>query len=317
MSHRLVPILLLSCLACCGCSRKSEPVSDPQSEPVSESQSEPAEVKTSTEPAAVADEVPAVTFDAQAVDDIVADGVGSIESAAIQTPLDGEGQLIPLNVDEGKEVLVQSPEPLVYIAPFYPLSKRMEGIEGQVILQFVIDRTGRVVNPTVSASTVPEFNEYALEAVRDWRFLPALVEGKAIDLEVAYPVTYASEKGSLGATPGSVFSVLDLIFDTYYVKGPEGYTPAEFEVTPIYRQVPQRPLDENGDLISGRVLISFAVTTEGRVEDAKVVESTATELEMPALTAIKYWQFIPRIREGKPVRGQVRQALAFNPEEKE
>jgi TonB family protein len=249
--------------------------------------------------------------------DIVPDGAGSIESAAIQTPLDGEGQLTPLNVDEGKEVLVQSPEPLVYIAPFYPLSKRMEGTEGQVMLQFVIDRTGRVVNPKVSASTVPEFNEYALEAVRDWRFLPGLVEGKAVDLEVAYPVTYASEKGSLGTTPGSVFSVLDLIWDTYYVKGPDGYTPAEFEVTPIYRQVPQRPIDENGDLISGRVLVSFSVTTEGRVEDAKVVESTATELEMPALTAIKYWQFIPRIREGKPVRGRVRQALAFNPKEKE
>jgi protein TonB len=319
MSYRLLPILVLSCLAFCGCSRKSEPGSGPPSEPIPDLQSEPAEVKGSAEPEPVADEAPAVTFDALALDDIFADEAGPIETAAaaIQTPLEGEGQLTPLNVDEGKKVLVQSPEPLVYFAPFYPLSKRMEGIEGQVVLQFVIDRTGRVVNPTVSASTVPEFNEYALEAVRDWRFLPALVDGKPIDLEVAYPVTYASEKGSLGTTPGSVFSILDLIFDTYYVKGRDGYTLAEFEVTPIYRQVPQRPLDENGNLISGRVLVSFTVSTEGRVENAKVVESTATELEMPALTAIKYWQFIPRIREGKPVRGQVRQALAFNPEAKE
>jgi protein TonB len=312
MSHRFLPILLLSSLAFCGCSKKSEPVSD--------SKSEPAEVTVSVESDTTAEEAeaPSVTFDPQTVDDILTDEPDPIQSAAtVQLPVEAGRQLTPLSVDEGKEVLVQSPEPVVFIAPFYPLSKRMEGIEGQVVLQFVIDRTGRVVNPTVSASTVPEFNEYALEAVRDWRFLPALVEGKPVDLEVAYPVTFASEKGSLGAAPGSVFSVLDLIFDTYYVKGPDGYTPAEFEVTPIHRQVPQRPVDDDGELISGRVTVSFTVSTEGQVENAKVVESTATELEMPALTAIKYWQFIPRIREGKPVRGQVRQVLSFNPEEKE
>ena len=222
-------------------------------------------------------------------------------------------QITPLNVDEGREVLVQSPQPLVFFAPFYPFSKRMEGIEGQVVLQFVIDRTGRVVNPTVSASTVPDFNEYAVEAARDWRFLPALVEGKPIDLEVAYPVTFASEKGSLGADPNSVFSRLDLIFDTYYVKGPDGYEKAEFEVTPIYRQVPLRPEDEEGDPIAGRVLLTFTVTAEGRVQDARVVESSDTRLEMPALTAIKYWQFIPRIREGKAVAGRVQQPISFNP----
>ena len=238
-------------------------------------------------------------------------------AATIPTPVETDGQLTPVNVSDGKEVLVQSPEPLVYFAPFYPLSKRMEGIEGQVVLQFVLDRTGRVINPTVSTSTAPEFNEYALQAARDWRFLPGLVEGKPVDLEVSYPVTFASEKGSLGAAPGSVFSRLDLIFDTYYLKGPDGYELAEFEVTPIYRQAPQRPLDDEGNLISGKVLVSFTVSTEGQVEDAKVVESTATELEMPALTAIKFWQFIPRIREGKPVRGRVKQSISFNPEETE
>jgi TonB family protein len=281
MSHRFLSVLLLSSLVFCGCSRKSEP----------------AEEIVSDVPGAIAEEAET--------------------AAALPTPIETDAQLTPLNVNDGKEVLVQSPEPLVFFAPFYPLSKRMEGIEGQVVLQFVLDRSGRVINPIVSSSTAPEFNEFALQAVRDWRFLPGLVEGEPVDLEVSYPVTFASEKGSLGAAPGSIFSVLDLIFDTYYLKGPDGYELAEFEVTPIYRQAPERPRDDDGNLISGKVLVSFTVNTEGQVENAKVIESTATELEMPALTAIKYWQFIPRIREGKPVPGRVKQAISFNPEEKE
>ena len=106
--------------------------------------------------------------------------------------------------------------------------------------------------------------------------------------------------------------MLDLIFDTYYIKGADGYQKAELEVMPIYQQVPERPRDAAGNPITGKVLISFTVSTEGQVKDAKVLESTATELEMPALTAIGYWQFIPRIRAGIAIESKVTQPITFN-----
>lgn len=294
MNRRLTHWLLIPLLVLGGCSRKSE--------------SEPASVPE-PEAAAVAEESISTGVE-QDPNDVAPDVV----EPTVVTTSGGESdsQVTPLNVDDGGEVIVQSPQPLVYFRPFYPLSKRMEGIEGQVMLQFIIDRLGRVVNPTVSASTVPEFNEYAVAAARDWRFLPALAEGRPIDLEVSYPVDFVSEKGTLGAAPGSIFSVLDLIFDTYYIKGADGYEKAEFEVMPIFQQVPARPTDDKGNPITGRVLVSFTVSTEGQVKDAQVVESTATELEMPALTAIQYWQFIPRIREGQAVESRVKQPITFN-----
>jgi TonB family protein len=279
----LIPLLVLA-----GCSRNAEP--EPVAEPAGDE-----------------------TVSAEEVSPEVGDGV---ETTTELTDLSGSGvadsQVTPLNVDEGREILVQSPQPLVTIQPFYPFSKRMEGIEGQVMLQFTIDRLGRVVNPTVGASTVPEFNEYALEAARDLRFLPALADDKPIDLEVSFPMTYVSEKGSLGVLPGSIFSRLDLIFDTYYLDGPDGYEKADVPVTPIYRQVPVAPRGDDGNPIAGRVLISFTVSTEGRVTDPKVLESTATELEMPALTAIRYWMFIPRIVDGQPMETRVKQPITFN-----
>jgi protein TonB len=315
MNHRFVPLLLFSWLILCGCPKKSEPITDPQVESVEET--------VTAGPGTVAEgsEIPVVPAAPEPVGEVPGNEAAPEEVAATIRPpgefgAQDDTQKTPPDVNVGEEIVVQSPEPLVYFTPFYPLSKRMEGIEGKVVLKFVIDRSGRIVNPTVSASTAPEFNEYALQAVRDWRFLPAISEGKPISLEVTSPVTFASEKGTLGAEPGSIFSILDLIFDTYYISGLNGYELAEFEVTPIYQQAPRRPVDDEGNLIYGSVLVSFAVSTEGQVEDAKVIESTATELEMPALTAIKYWQFLPRIREGKPVRGRVNQTIKFTAEEK-
>jgi len=289
MNRRLAHWLLIPLLVLSGCSRKSG--SETEAVPAAEG-SPPAGGPATTSP-----------------------GVDSAAGSVVAQEGSGGGsdsQVMPLRVDDGREILVQSGQPLTYFAPFYPFSKRMEGVEGQVVLQFVIDRLGRVINPTVGASTVPEFNQYALEAARDWRFLPALADGKPIDMEVSYPVSFYSERGSVSVAPVSFFSRLELIFDTYYLDGPDGYEKAEFEVTPIYRQVPTRPTDDEGNPITGRVLLSFTVTTDGQVRDASVIESTNTELEMPALTAIKYWRFIPRIREGQSTEARVNQPISFN-----
>lgn len=66
-------------------------------------------------------------------------------------------------------------------APVYPPAALRAGVEGRAIMAFDIDASGKPVNLVVESATAPEFGEAGLEAVRSWRFQPAVLNGKAIE----------------------------------------------------------------------------------------------------------------------------------------
>ena len=60
-----------------------------------------------------------------------------------------------------------------HIMPIYPEYARRRGIEGFVILQFIVDINGRVTNPTVQqANPQGHFETAALRAIKQWQFSP-------------------------------------------------------------------------------------------------------------------------------------------------
>ena len=64
----------------------------------------------------------------------------------------------------------------------YPESAHLKKVEGYVRVQYDVTVDGAVVNPRVVES-VPQgiFDEAALNAVRTWKFHPAVVDGKAVE----------------------------------------------------------------------------------------------------------------------------------------
>jgi len=71
---------------------------------------------------------------------------------------------------------------LVRIKPDYPARALRRGIEGRVLLEFTIGRTGAVENPKVIAAEPNSiFNASALEAVRQWRYEPKIEDGQAVE----------------------------------------------------------------------------------------------------------------------------------------
>lgn len=65
--------------------------------------------------------------------------------------------------------------------PRFPASAESEGTEGFVVLRFLIDREGRVVDARVSAAQPRGvFEESALSALRACRFAPARDDGRAV-----------------------------------------------------------------------------------------------------------------------------------------
>ena len=93
------------------------------------------------------------------------------------------------------EVVEQQPEMIGGIealaaAVVYPEAARREGVEGQVVVRFVVDTDGSVIQPVVLRSPDERLSEAALAAVRSVRFTPGMQEGEAVRVRFAVPVTF-------------------------------------------------------------------------------------------------------------------------------
>ena len=99
-----------------------------------------------------------------------------------------------------------------------------------------------------------------------------------------------------------VQTLRDEVFDASELeKRPEAVS----QVAPVY------PADLRKAKIEGSVTLAFVLNETGRVEDARVENSSRPEFERPALEAIRKWRFRPGMKGGQPVRTFVRIPMRF------
>jgi TonB family protein len=96
----------------------------------------------------------------------------------------------PLPLIERNHIHVIAPLPLHAVDPGYPPELKEEGIEGTVILFAVIDRDGSVSQIRVLQSLNPVLDHNAEVAFSHWKFDPALLNNKPINLKVIVTVPF-------------------------------------------------------------------------------------------------------------------------------
>lgn len=73
--------------------------------------------------------------------------------------------------------------PIVKVAPVYPRRAQTRGIEGYVLLEFVVTKTGAVANPVVIEASPPGiFDRAAINAALKFKYKPKVVNGEPIDV---------------------------------------------------------------------------------------------------------------------------------------
>ncbi len=73
--------------------------------------------------------------------------------------------------------------PIVKVAPVYPRRAQTRGIEGYVLLQFTVTKTGAVVDPVVVEAQPPGiFDRAAMNAALKFKYKPKVVNGEPIDV---------------------------------------------------------------------------------------------------------------------------------------
>jgi TonB family protein len=81
------------------------------------------------------------------------------------------------------------PKPVRITRPEYPAQAFADKLEGTVIVEVLIDSSGRVVRSRVVQS-VPGLDEAALECTRQWEFTPAIKDGKPVPTIAHAPVQF-------------------------------------------------------------------------------------------------------------------------------
>jgi protein TonB len=94
----------------------------------------------------------------------------------------GTGPVVVYDYDSPARLLRQT-------KPRYPQDAFVKKVQGVVLIEFVIDSTGRVARARVIHS-IPLLDAAALEAVRTWIFSPAVKHGRAVATLAHAPVSF-------------------------------------------------------------------------------------------------------------------------------
>src|ERR1700683_1817622 len=101
---------------------------------------------------------------------------------------------LPTIIPEGGVMLhadigVKAPKLLNKVAPGYPIIAMQRGIQGQVVVDLIVDTTGRPTNPR-SIAGPPELQRAAVECVSAWQFQPASFDYKPVPVELVVSVDF-------------------------------------------------------------------------------------------------------------------------------
>ena len=128
--------------------------------------------------------------------------IGRSSAALVETPGSGVVEGLGAPIAPPPPVQPRSPEPprpigglirppakIADVAPQYPALARASRVQGVVILQATIDSRGNVESATVLRS-IPLLDQAALDAVRQWKFTPTLLNGVAVPVIMTVTVNF-------------------------------------------------------------------------------------------------------------------------------
>ena len=193
-------------------------------------------------------------------------------SSSAQTQSSGDG---PYVVVEDQPELIGGMSALQE-AMSYPEMAREAGLEGRVIVQFVVGTDGTVQNPTVTRGVHKLLNEEALRAVQQLNFEPGRQRGEPVRVRMSLPVTFqlpdsaASESNTTISPEGSS----------------AGDTALEDRVQNAFRSVEYPDLLRKGG-VEGRAVVTFTIGPSGQIQDPRVAESAHEALDTAALQAVQ------------------------------
>ena len=200
----------------------------------------------------------------------------------------------------------------------YPEAAKKAGVQGRVILQFVVDKDGSIDNVSVLRGVNPDLDKEAIRVVSNmpnWK--PGMQKGKPVSVKYTVPIAFSLPSEEI-----------DKIDEMIVVGYQNTKTPDNAEAYETVEQMPQfpggmtglmqylaknvkYPVDAQKEGIQGKVFVQIIVDENGKVSNAKIVQGISPSLDAEALRVVYNMpQWRPGMKDGKPV--SVKYAFPIN-----
>ena len=172
----------------------------------------------------------------------------------------------------------------------YPPKALKDSIQGRVVVQFVVDKAGKVGEVKVVRSVNKELDDEAVRIVKTLpKFYPGRQNGQAIAVWYTVPVTFKLQDKQEPEKPKDVEVKAEF---------PGG----EEALSQFLKDHIKYPPKAAKKRIQGRVEVAFWIDKSGKVHDVKVVDSVDKDLDKEAVRVCKLLpDFIPATVNGEPV----------------
>ena len=178
----------------------------------------------------------------------------------------------------------------------YPPKAAQDKIEGKVIVQFMVKKTGKIDDVKVLRSVRKDLDDEAVRVVKMMPdFIPAKQNGEVADMLYTIPVSFKlfDEMEPLTVSEGS-----DV---------PDGFEPPMFPggeraLMEFLKENVKYPPMAAKRKTQGKVVMTFVVDKTGKVTEIKVAKSVDIYLDTEAMRVCKLLpDFIPAHQNGEPV----------------
>lgn len=190
---------------------------------------------------------------------------------------------------EAPSTVDSAPKPLKVVSPEHPAGLLEKGVSGEAEVECLVSERGEVTEAKITAASRPEFGEAALAAIKQWVFLPATRDGRAIATRVAIPFNFAvPDDSSLDAyLKRKVFQ--EITEPVISAEDIGSWPMPKMVVEPNY------PKALVGSGKRGKAVVSIVIGKDGKVINPKLVKATFPEFEFPALAAAASMEFAPQL----------------------
>ncbi len=206
------------------------------------------------------------------------------------------------------------PKPANTVFAVYPFELLRDKVDGSAEIKFLIAPDGSVAQSTVVNATRPEFGQAAIAMIDEWKFQPAMKDGKPtwalMNMKQKFSRTTMSNMLSSASTSWALpktdvpvtDSALDLLQELRKEK-PDFCPLSELDARPELLSRPPLvfPSTLLGKVEKGGAVIEFLIDRDGNVQLPRIVSATDPAFGYAAVQGVSAWKFVPPTSHGKRV----------------